>query len=116
MATKKITLAKVDMARFALRELMACADVPPSRRTDLAAALAAVESLAPTGVNPADHTPLVYAPGIFGCRCGFRPDRQPSRASTMFSPYNSHLAKIGCPRTNAPIIYAYGPKIGQPYP
>ena len=113
MVAKKITLAKVEMARFALEELMSCADVPPGRRADLLAALGVVNALAPAGVNVLEHTPVLYAPGIIGCQCGFRPVRQPARASTWMSPYHSHLAKIGCPRTNARVLYGYGPQIGQ---
>jgi hypothetical protein len=113
MPAKKITLAKVEMARFALKELMACVDVPPDRRAELARALAVANSLAPTGANMADHSPVLYAPGIIGCKCGFRPAKFPGRASTMMSPYHSHLAKIGCPRSNAPVLYGYGAQIGQ---
>lgn len=115
MARKSITLAKVEMAEFALGQLLECEDLPAGKRAVLASTKTLVASLRPGNANPADHTPIAYAPGIFGCKCGFRPAKPAGRISTMFGAYHSHLAKIGVPRNDAPVIYGYGPKIGQPF-
>lgn len=114
MPAKHLTLAKVEIAEIALRELLECADLDPAYQAGLTSALGQVISLRPNSADPAAHTPVVWEPGIYGCTCGFRPNERPSRASMMMSPYHSHLAKIGLPRTNAPIVYGYGPKAGQP--
>jgi len=114
MATKKITLAKVEMAQFALKELLLCVDLDAGARSGLLAALSLVDSLTPTGAKMADHTPVLYAPRLIGCKCGFRPASPASSVHAWMSSYHSHLAKIGCPRSNAPVLYGFGPDLGKP--
>lgn len=114
MPAKRLTLAKVEMAEYALRELLECVDLDPAYHPGLSAALIQVDSLRPRNADPAAHTPVLWDPGIYGCACGFRPAERPGRISMMMAPYNSHLAKIGLPRPNAPVVYGFGPKTGQP--
>ena len=111
---KKITLTKVEFAEFGLRELLDSEDVDPLRRAELERSLALVTSLRPTPAA-GTHTPVAYDRGIIGCSCGFRPDHPAARISTMLGAYHSHLAKLGLPRTSAPVIYGYGPNVGKPW-
>ena len=115
MGKGKITLRKVEIAEFGLDDLLACTDLSPATRRELEAARAAVTSLRPTAPPAGAHTPVAWAPGIVGCSCGFRPKAPASRISTMFGAYHTHLAALGIPRHDAPVIYGYGPKRGQPW-
>lgn len=108
-----VTLRKVEMAEYALDDLLACADLGPADRDRLAAARAFVTTLRPAAPPAADHTPVAWDRGIIGCACGYRPDKVPARISMMMAPYHAHIAKLGVPRTDAPVIYGYGPKKGQ---
>ena len=116
MGVRKITLNKVEMAQVVLTELIACVDVDEPRRAALRNALDLVTSLRPVADSPAQHTPVLWAPGIAGCSCGYRPDHPAGRISTLFGAYHSHLARLGIPRSGASVraVYGFGPKIGQP--
>lgn len=114
MAKKHLTLAKVEMAEFAIAQLLECDDFPAGKRAPLIATAGLLESLRPQKADPAAHTPVAYAPGIFGCSCGARPAERATRGSMTMAYYHGHLAKLGLPRTNAPVIAGYGPNQGQP--
>lgn len=117
MSTKRLTLAKVEMTEYAIGELLACADLDPARRPLLEQALAQVSGLRSSwSADPAAHTPVMWDRGILGCACGFRPANPAARASMMMAAYHSHLAQIGLPRTDAPVVYGFGPNQGQPWP
>ena len=66
MARKSITLAKVEIAELALRQLLECDDFPPGKRAVLETTASLINSLRPSSAKPTDHTPITYAPGIFG--------------------------------------------------
>jgi hypothetical protein len=89
MARKSITLAKVEMAEFALRQLLDCDDFPAGKRAVLETTAGLISSLRPGSAKSTDHTPIAYAPGIFGCSCGFRPARPPA-----FPPCSGHTTAI----------------------
>jgi len=63
MGVRKITLNKVEMAQVVLTELIACVDVDEPRRAALRNALDLVTSLRPVADSPAQHTPVLWAPG-----------------------------------------------------
>jgi hypothetical protein len=104
MAVKHITLVKVEIAQSALSTLIECEEVPAVAKASLRAAIATIKSLTPHQVVASDHTPVEYDRGMIGCRCGFCPPKRPARGSMWMAPYNSHLARLGLPRNNAPIV------------
>jgi hypothetical protein len=112
MAAKRITLAKVEIAEYALAALAECVDIEVGQRAALAAAASLVTSLRPRQPEGV-HSPVLWAPGIVGCSCGDRPAKMPSRASMLFSGYRSHLARIGVPDTNQRAVVGYGPDKGR---
>ena len=115
MAAKSVTLRKVEVLEWAIGELLACDDLAPAQRAGLEQAAGLARSLRPSATPAAAHTPVAYDRGVVGCSCGYRPERPAARASTILSAYRSHLAKLGIPRTSAPVIMGYGPNAGKPW-
>ncbi|MGV8847240.1 MAG: hypothetical protein ACOH1Y_11765 [Propionicimonas sp.] len=97
------SISRLEVADIAIQQILD-ASIPEDVRALLVAAKEAVFALRPN-IDPADHMPIYTdaadgTTGQVGCSCGARPKTRAARMSMTMAFYNTHLNRVGLPRTN----------------